>query len=417
MDSSPGFPYNTLPGAGTNQELFTNHFDTILQLAVERILLLANTDPAYLDGLTAQQKIAGGFCDPFSVFIKNDPHSLSKIKTGRLRLIFHESIVQSIVTRFFSQIQNKAEIAMWDRIPSQPGFGVCPESIERLISSFKTKHKVYLKANDVSGFDWTMQYMDFQYEALARISLMDDLEEGGCSLPMQRLIKNTYNCLRDKIIIFKDGTWAPLVGCVWPSGDYNTSSTNSRRRTAMGIFMYCMDECERLGIQPEEYFAKAKPFDSLVTSDSQTNHVSIKANGDDAIEITQREAQQSALWYSLLGADVKEEHSFDDKSFSFCSTMIFADGSYYQENLVKSLIKWISGKMSLDQTRAMYDMIGTHPDKQFMEIFERAVGLRNGLKEEGPNTDGKADLHLNQQNSATETSGEGNSTQSGENYR
>lgn len=416
MDSSPGFPYNTLPGAATNKELFSNHFNTILQTAVERIMLLSSTDPDYLDGLTADEKIRQGFCDPFMVFIKNDPHSDAKIKTGRLRLIFHESIVQSIVTRFFSQTQNKAEIAMWDKIPSQPGFGVCPDGIQRLVSSFKTKNKVYLKANDVSGFDWTMQYMDFQYEALARISLMDDLEEGGCSAQMQNLIKNTYSCLRDKIIIFKDGTWAPLAGCVWPSGDYNTSSTNSRRRTAMGIFMYCMDECERLSITPEEYFAKALPFDSHITKDAQFSFPSIKANGDDAIEMTQREAKRSAHWYSLLGADVKEEHTFTDDSFSFCSTVIFHDGRYYQSNVIKSLIKWVAGKMSEEQTRAMHEMIGDNPDKEFMDIFERAVGLRNAQKEE-QQQDGKADLHLNQTNSATETSGEGNSTQSGENYR
>jgi hypothetical protein len=46
------------------------------------------------------------------------------------------------------------------------------------------------------------------------------------------------------------------------------------------------------------------------------------------------------------------------------------------------LVKWLDGTMSDEQTRAMREMIEGHPDPQFLEIFERAVGLRNGESED-----------------------------------
>jgi hypothetical protein len=296
-------------------------------------------------------------------------------------LIFHVTTVDSCVSRFFSFTQNKAEIAMWDQLPSQPGFGICKPHIERLLASMRTKHPVKRIANDVEAFDWSCQYEDFALEADARISLIDDLPNGGCSQQMQNLIRNAYHCMRDKLVIFEDGTFAVLEGCIWPSGGYNTSSTNSRRRTVMGHFNYAMDMCKRRNITPEVYFANALPFDSPLTGEEYA-FPSIKANGDDALELTQEVSIDATKWYEMIGARVKEEHSFDGDSFSFCSTMIFEDKNYYSTNLVKSLVKWLDGTMSDEQTRAMREMIEGHPDPQFLEIFERAVGLRNGESED-----------------------------------
>jgi hypothetical protein len=417
MKSSPGYPYNTMVGATTNQELLSNYFAFIVQAVVDRVMLLAHTDYSVVDALSAEDKIKHGFCDPNLLFIKGDPHSLSKLAQGRYRLIFHVSFVDSLVERFFAQTQNKAEISMWDKIPSKPGFGVCPEHIKRLLKSFETKNPKGMTANDVIQFDWTMQDRDFLAEANARIALMQDMPDESCSLPMQNLIRNTFCVARDKLVIFKDGTCSKLEGCVWPSGRYCTSSTNSRRRTMMLHYMHCRSECDRLILSPREYWRFAKPFDTLRTSDGEVILPSCHANGDDAIELSDWYSDDAKKYYFELGADVKEEHTFQGEEFSFCSTTIGFDGSFYSTNMPKTMVKYLDGTQNQEQQAAIYEMCKDHPDGQYLEIFRRADGLRNGSKE-GSIKDGEAVNHLNQQNTATDDSeSEVDGTQSGEEYR
>lgn len=177
--------------------------------------------------MTAEMLVKVGLCDPIRVFVKNEPHSVTKLTDGRYRLIMSVSIVDQLVERVLCSEQNGLEIADYDRLPVKPGMGFSDDKVDAMGSyfdSFKT-----LVSSDVSGWDWSVSGDELRFDALRRIS--------ASGVPMDsayaKALLARATCLGRSVIAFSDGSLvAQRRDGVQKSGSYNTSSGNSWIRVA-----------------------------------------------------------------------------------------------------------------------------------------------------------------------------------------
>jgi hypothetical protein len=98
--STPGYPLQLQ--YATNKDVIEGHYEALLRLATLRVFLWMSKsseldahlhDPYWL--------VVNGFIDPSSIFIKNEPHPLRKLKDGRYRCISPVSIVDQMVEKYF----------------------------------------------------------------------------------------------------------------------------------------------------------------------------------------------------------------------------------------------------------------------------------------------------------------------------
>jgi hypothetical protein len=282
------------------------HLDFIVKAVTERLFLLAETE---LHGLSPVELINQGCCDPVRLFVKQEPHTLKKINEGRYRLISSVSLVDQIVERMLFGPQNRAEIALWDTIPSKPGMGLTLKSQARKIFGdllVKHTHCPAYEA-DISGFDWTVQ----DWELWADVEIRIKLCSAGVNLA--QCMRNRFYCFMNSVFQLSDGTLIQQCSPgVMKSGSYCTSSTNSRVRCLMAEIIgspWCI------------------------------------AMGDDSVEGFVEGARDK---YDALGHKCKDYQVCDSdglllRSVGFCSHHIDSSGAYLT-SWAKTLFKHLHSK-------------------------------------------------------------------------
>jgi len=223
-DSSPGCPLMIF--GTTNAEVMLVHTHLIAEVATERVLRLMGPEEM---PETAVELVRQGWCDPVRDFVKNEPHSQSKIEEGRLRLIASEALADQLVERYFNTYQNQLEIANWSRLPSCPGMGLDDRNLEALRLRFKQMYKH--ASGDVIGWDWSVKEWELVLDARVRARL------SGCAEFGRGIIRRMY-CLARSVFSLSDGTLiAQTIPGLMKSGSYVTSSTNSRIRVALALLL------------------------------------------------------------------------------------------------------------------------------------------------------------------------------------
>jgi hypothetical protein len=319
--SKPGVPWMKL--GANNGEIIDDHSDYLVDAVVARIQLLSSTEPEVLRGLSAEELVRRGYCDPVRLFIKGEPHTTKKMKEGRYRLIANRSVADQLVERYFSSMQNSAEIMLWREIPSKPGVGFTDammadtiESVGRLKSPCAT---------DIQGWDWSVQGHELDWEAEARLKLMS-----GENDEMRRLVRNTIFCLSLSVLVLSDGSMlAQQRSCIQKSGSYNTSSTNSRIRARL----------------------------------AWGRGAEANANGDDCVEEQLGESRAAVDKYYLeLGHVVKDFVPFGEGYFEFCSHR-YQDGVGVPTSWPKTLYRLIFARDEFEDRLAQFQMELRHlPD-------------------------------------------------------
>lgn len=174
--------------------------------------------------MTAQEMVSRNLCDPVRVFIKNEPHKISKITEGRLRLISNVSVVDEIIDRLISQPQVEAEILNYSTIPAKAGLGFTDVMSRELHASVPKELK--LASSDVSAWDWRFQ--PWMFDACAQLDIL------LCKRPTQewkRLLWNRTMCLSLKQFMTSDGNaYSQVKPGVQASGSYRTTSWNCKAR-------------------------------------------------------------------------------------------------------------------------------------------------------------------------------------------
>lgn len=229
-DASPGVPLAAI--ATTNAELVDNHLAMLVDLAYDRLMLLASDID--LSAATAVDLVDLGVVDPVRLFVKQEPHKASKIREKRFRLISSVSVVDQVVERLLFGPQNNLEIDNWHQIPSKPGMGLSLDKQARLLySDVSLKHqKRPAVCADISGFDWSVQEWEFEAEMYMRMKLMGPSLKGNPRL--ENAVRNRFLAFSLSVFQLSDGTLiAQVEPGIMKSGSYLTSSMNSRTRCLM----------------------------------------------------------------------------------------------------------------------------------------------------------------------------------------
>jgi hypothetical protein len=173
-DASPGTPYTLL--AADNGTLMDDYYDMVVELVELRLkAILANPH------LKGREAILAGTRDAVRLFVKNEPHKLSKIRVNRYRLICVLSLIDQIIERILYTPQCKIEIMNWHGLPSAPGMGAQDDDYRVIFDRLLELSKFGgLADTDVSGWDWNvkrwMQIMDTARRLyLWRVTLDSDL--------------------------------------------------------------------------------------------------------------------------------------------------------------------------------------------------------------------------------------------------
>jgi hypothetical protein len=255
-----------------------------------------------LNNLSAEELVEGGFCDVVRLFVKNEPHSASKIEQGRFRLISSVSLVDQIVERLLFSRQNHKEIDNWTVIPSKPGIGL--DLDEQTEAVWKHVRKLAgpatVASSDASGWDWSVQGWELEAEAEMRIALADTT--GGI---FADLVRKRFRCLSLSVFYLSDGRmFAQTIPGVMKSGSYVTGSSNSRIR---------------------------KLASDLVGAEWCISM------GDDAVEAVVKDAvaKYEQLGHSIKGYDI-------DFTFEFCSHIFTGGPVVIPTNWGKSLYRLLS---------------------------------------------------------------------------
>lgn len=277
-DSTPGMPFASL-GCVTNGQVIERYERWLELLVWERLKLLSRSESLPGD---AVELVRQGYCDPVRIFVKNEPHNPTKISEGRLRLISSVSLVDQMCERVLYGRQNRVEIDHWETIPSKPGMGLDDESLKVLYEDWAKMDTPY--EADISGWDFSMQDWEMQWEADFRARLSD--AEGTA---YHRALRNRNWCEARTLFMLTDGRFiAQRVPGKRCSGSYNTSAGNSRCRVLAGL---------------------------LVGSKR------VFAMGDDSVEDARGNPDDIVKAYERLGHRVKMFEKCAD-GFAFCSTRI-----------------------------------------------------------------------------------------------
>lgn len=313
----------------------------------QRLLKLSASD---IRGLNPVELIKRGLCDPVRLFVKQEPHPLSKVETGRLRLISSVSLVDQIVERMLFGIQNSLEIDLWKSCPSKPGMGLSlAEQGKAIWDEVLYKHNLCPAAEaDISGFDWSVQEWELMADVEMRVRL------GSFSGLLEQAARNRFYCLSNSVFQLSNGELISqdLPGLM-KSGSYCTSSSNSRIRVLMAELIgspWCI------------------------------------AMGDDSIEGFVLNAREK---YATLGHNCKEyipcatKSSGELEHFSFCSHKFYKN-SIWLESWAKSLFRFLD-----NPKRHLSDLtfeLETNPNWPRIVRYLRRVGMypikQNGQRKE-----------------------------------
>lgn len=239
----------------------------------QRLNVLNSRDPL---PLSAEEFVQKNYCDPIQLFIKNEPHKVEKIKTGRFRLIAKVSIVDEVIQRLLYYNQNCMEIENWLTCPSKPGIGMTDE----MASAFVKLMPPNGESSDVSGLDWSIKGWQLDLEIQQRIMLCNASPESSYSV-----VASTHaKAIGLAVFVLSDGSMiAQRVYGLVKSGEYVTSSRNSRVRVNLSIM---------------------------------TGSKWSQAQGDDCCDSVIPNKVEA---YKQFGFTLRDIEPFGDENFEFCS--------------------------------------------------------------------------------------------------
>jgi hypothetical protein len=315
-----------------NKDLKENHSQFIIECVIQRIRILSSGSCTHLSPTELVQQ---GYTDPVRLFVKGEPHSKTKLKSKRWRLIMAISAVDQLVERLLCDKQNKTEISQWENIPSAPGISLSDDQgLQDLFDRIKAQPGTIAEA-DVKGWDWSVKDWELELEGQCRADLCD-------ATPwLRQIFLNREHCVANAIYGLPDGTMVDkLVPGVQCSGRYTTSSGNSRIRVIVAYL-----------VGAEWAFAM----------------------GDDCLEDFLGSVELAHERYEALGHPLKMYSETKD-SFEFCS-MLIQDGLAHPVDGTKTLYNLLEQKDITVELLAQFEMeMRNHPRySEFMESVGRVV--------------------------------------------
>lgn len=310
-DSTPGIPWMKL--GQKNKDVLENHTQLIKDAVVESFIRSVVAGESIFSQ-SPDELIRNGLRDPVRLFIKNEPHGLKKIQSGKYRLISGVSLRDQLKERILGSLQNNAEIESWTTCPSRPGVGLNDEGLLIMGENFKEELKEGgIMETDVSGWDWSVQNWEIKADVECRRRLAQASED---SLYAFLLRVQAYTIASTVYTVPGGEMIRQGVLGIQKSGSYWTSSTNSRMRVLASLVARQM-----AGIK-------------------LTKKVGVSAMGDDS---TERHFDGAKLCLERLGHKVKfVKTNFKLAGISFCSHEWLESGLAIPETAPKTVFRYLS---------------------------------------------------------------------------
>lgn len=335
-ESSPGVPYSMI--GNSNAKVIESMGEQLVDIIYDRFVRISKIDHAALSDKTDVQLIDEGYCDPVRVFVKDEPHKVDKLATGRVRLIHSVSLVDKVIEMLLIRHATKGEIQKWRDIPSKPGIGFDDESNQAILKKVRKMRRPV--DTDLSGYDMSVKAWLMYADTRCNIKLCKNP-----SLYWENLMWNKTHLETRSIFQFSDGTMVrPNFRGIVNSGKFKTSYSNSKMRVLLA-----------------ELCGEADAI----------------AAGDDCIEDFSDLAE---VLYGVYGFKLKGYKPIVWKDgFEFCSHF-YSDKRCYALNAEKMIMNFLHHpfKSSLElrmQMAQLYAELGSHPEwPEFMARFQ-ALGL------------------------------------------
>lgn len=281
-DASPGVPLCRV--ALRNDQLFSYLGERFNDMVLNRLELLISTGLDNIGAMTRRECIERGFMDPVRVFVKNEPHKLEKITSGKIRLIMSVSIVDKMIEMLLSRFSCKANIANWKNIPSKPGIGFDSDDNYHMVADM---HRILattrMCGSDVKGFDFSVRDWQLKDCAEMSIKLTKSRGEVDATATWAHVMRAKALLQCKPVFQFSDGELvAPTYEGIVCSGCYRTSDGNSIMRVRLADLlgaheaMAAGDDCLEQEIDDAfgkylEYGYRLKAYDSINDSGSPAN--------------------------------------------------------------------------------------------------------------------------------------------------
>lgn len=322
-DSSPGYPYASL--GTTNGKVLEKHGDFIWKCVEKRLNKWMATSLKTIEGMTSEELVKFGLVDPVKVFVKDEPHKLSKIQEGRLRIISSVSLVDQIIERLLHRIQNKVEIERWNSCPSKPGLGLHDDGLLDLTANMEALLEVNgaIDCSDVSAWDWTVQGWELELDMEIRIRLAR-AEPGSA---YQKLCRVNGLCVSKTVFVDPEGDmWGQVDSGIQLSGRYCTSSSNSRMRVMATLL------------------SRLRLTGKCTVTKGEKEILGIMSMGDDSVEVTVPGLKEEI---NEIGHICKQSTTFTQvRGVDFCSHVFDGAGNAYPSAPSKTVYRFLSHKAS-----------------------------------------------------------------------
>lgn len=217
--SSPGFPY-CLEAPTIGDWLWHDG----LNLRADRVERLWVDMWAYLDGQNPSL---------YRVFIKEEPHKLSKAAQDRWRLIICPPLCEQVAWTMVFGDTNDKEIVTCGLTPSYQGIKLSGGGWKDDIRLFRQKGLV--QAIDKSAWDWTAHayWIDMDLELRRRL-ISNDPRQDRWFLLARRMYDWAF--CNPKLVLSDGKVYEQLVPGVMKSGCVNTISSNSHMQVFVHIY-------------------------------------------------------------------------------------------------------------------------------------------------------------------------------------
>jgi hypothetical protein len=340
-EASPGVPHAKV--AKRNDCFVSAMGERFNDIVLDRIERILATSLSTLKTMTRKERMDENLMDPVRVFVKNEPHSIEKISTGRVRLIMSVSLTDKMIEMLLCRHLTKLEVQNWRLIPSKPGIGFTEENSACVYNDVMFSG-LPMSYADISGWDWGVKQWQVLDAAIATILLASQKSPVFEHLMVAKAYLET-----ESIYQFSDGVLVqPLFKGIVNSGKFRTSRDNSFMRVRIA---------------------------DLIGSRKTI------AAGDDSVENTVEDAAAKYLKYGIRC----KEYLPVQNSFEFCSHYYGPQGSYAlnKEKMVMNLLHQ-SPKDFLEYRMSMVGFeaeLETRPDYQKILELVESVGY---FEVEGP---------------------------------
>lgn len=248
-----------------------------------------------VEGRIAEYLAGTGKPDPVRLFVKREPHKLTKVALGRWRLIWSVPFVESVIDKLIWQAMVAAEVNALYKIPSVVGFSPFKGGYNHLYRELDYDGE--FREEDKAHWDFTYSFWLLSWNVELRFRLCIGAPDDWFSMAKIRR-DNAYK----GFVIFSDGVMLEqILAGIMRSGSFTTLSFNSSGMVMSKILV-------KINLGEDFSVSKDKIF----------------AVGDDSFErdgyLSSNEAVKQA--YLNLGIYLKEFKVGKLTDITFCSRRV-----------------------------------------------------------------------------------------------